>query len=158
MIAEMLKRLSSKRRIIGIDSFEGLPEETEHDVMKNGNVLYSKGKFKNESSYDYTMLATKAFRVERYASYVKGFFSEIFPQLKIDSQFSLVIIDPDQYKGTMESLDTFYKYVTPGGYFLIDDYNSCAAVGVKKAVDEFLEDKPESIQNGGLTMGYFQKK
>ena len=158
LIAEILKRLSSKRKIVGIDSFEGLPEAVEEDADANGNTLYTEGTFKEEASYEFSTLALEVFKVDNYAQFIKGFFKDVFPQLKILNKFSLVIIDPDQYSGTMESLNMFYDHVNPGGYILIDDYYSKAAVGVKKAADEFLADKPESIQPGGRTMAYFQKE
>lgn len=158
LIAETLKRISSRRHIYGIDSFEGLPEASEKDADRNGNVMYGKGKFQKESSYDLALLSIKMCKVDMYITLLKGFFKDILPGLQINTKFSFVIIDPDQYSGTKNSLETFYDHVSPGGYVLIDDYSSCAAVGVKKAVDEFLEGKPEHLHNGGLTMAYFVKQ
>lgn len=158
LMTEVLKKISSKRHIFGIDSFEGLPEATEKDADKDGNILYGKGKFQNESNYDLARQSTRLCKVDQYITLIKGFFRDTLPAMRINNTFSLVIIDPDQYSGTKDCLETFYEHVSPGGHVLIDDYHSCAAVGVKKAVDEFLEGKPEQLRNGGLTMAYFIKQ
>ena len=159
LIAEMLRSLSSPRKIIGIDSFQGLPPESPQDAKDNGEVYYVEGKFKEESNYARASFIMKFFGVKEYVKLIKGFFDDVLPDfVQPEDRYSLVIIDPDQYKGTMDALTAFYDHVSPGGVILIDDYYSKAAVGVAKAVDEFLADKPETIAQGGVTMAYFQKK
>lgn len=159
LIAEMLRAFSSTRKITGIDSFQGLPQESPEDTRTDGQVIYTEGKFRDESNYARTGFVMKFFGVEQYVNLVKGFFDDVLPEfIKPEDKYSLVIIDPDQYKGTMDALTAFYDHVSPGGYILIDDYYSTAAVGVAKAADEFLADKPETIYRGGVTMAYFQKQ
>jgi O-methyltransferase len=158
LIAEMLKALSSQRVIFGIDSFEGLPEETEYDVMHTGSVHYQKGMFKSESNYQYTADVMALFQVSEYVRLVKGYFEDVLPAfVSTGGKYSLIIVDPDQYKGTLDALDAFYDRVTPGGYILFDDYYSAAAIGVAKAAEEYLAEKPEAVVRGGGTMAYFQK-
>ena len=159
LIAEMLKAMSSKRKLYGIDSFEGLPKETGKDVMPNGEVHYGQGMFKDQSSYHFTSELMRIFQVADRVRLVKGYFEDVLPSFVRDGKnYSLVIIDPDQYKGTLDALNSFYAKVSPGGYVLFDDYYSKAAVGVAKAAEEFLADKPETIEKGGATMAYFEKK
>ena len=43
-------------------------------------------------------------------------------------------------------LEFFYPRVTSGGVILFDEYNDPPWPGCNKAVDEFLADKPETLQ------------
>lgn len=56
----------------------------------------------------------------------------------------MVIIDPDQYSGQTLS-GVFLSRMQPGGMIFVD-YRGVLAEGVNKAVDEFLADKPESME------------
>lgn len=167
LIAEMLRALSSNRKVYGIDSFEGLPRPREQDVMPNGEVYYHRGMFGDGSGhgevanagYEFVQHLMRLFRVDKHVRLVEGFFEDVLPKFaRQGGRYSLVIIDPDQYKGTIDALNALYDRVLPGGYVLIDDYYSKSAVGVAKAAEEFLADKPESVERVGGSMAFFQKQ
>ena len=61
----------------------------------------------------------------------------------LDKKFSFVHLDVDIYTSTLEALKFFYPRINRGGAILSHDYPG--AVGVKKAFDEFFEDKPEIV-------------
>jgi O-methyltransferase len=42
-------------------------------------------------------------------------------------------------------LEVFYDRMSPGGIFILHDYSSGWWEGAKRAVDEFLADKPERL-------------
>jgi hypothetical protein len=52
-----------------------------------------------------------------------------------------VHFDVDLYESTKACLEFFYPRMIVGGVMLSHDYSLLA--GVRKAVDEFLQDKPE---------------
>jgi len=52
-----------------------------------------------------------------------------------------VHFDVDLYESTLACLRFFYPRMLPGGVMLSHDYSILA--GVRKAVDEFLDGKPE---------------
>ena len=52
-------------------------------------------------------------------------------------------LDVDIYDSTLNSLKFFYPRMSRGGCIISHDYPS--SEGVKKAFDEFFEDKPEII-------------
>lgn len=61
------------------------------------------------------------------------------------SNIAVLRLDTDWYESTKFELDNFYKYVSPGGIVIIDDYGHWK--GCKKAVDEFLDNHPKITLN-----------
>jgi len=60
-----------------------------------------------------------------------------------DRRFCLVNVDADIYQSIKDCLTFFYDRLIPGGIMLFDDYEWWRTPGVKKAIDEFLSNKPE---------------
>ncbi len=59
--------------------------------------------------------------------------------------FAFVVLDFDKYEPTLEGLKFFYDRVSKGGYIFVHDYNSPESNwACSRAVNEFLNDKPES--------------
>lgn len=73
----------------------------------------------------------------------------IFPETAVgleSERFSFVLLDADKYEPTLAGLRFFYPRVSRGGYIFLHDYNSKdLEPGVSKAVEEFLNDKPERV-------------
>jgi len=60
--------------------------------------------------------------------------------------FSFVLLDMDLYKPTMSALDFFYPRLSLGGYLMVHDYhNEESNWACRRAVDEFMYNKPERI-------------
>ena len=76
--------------------------------------------------------------------YYKGWIPARFAEVS-DRKFSFVHIDVDLYQPTRDTLDFFYERVSPGGVIVCDDYGSVLCPGARKALDEFMSDKPESL-------------
>lgn len=61
-------------------------------------------------------------------------------------QFAFVLLDMDLYTPTVGALAFFYPRVAPGGYLVVHDYNNPESnYACKRALDGFLQDKPESV-------------
>jgi hypothetical protein len=73
----------------------------------------------------------------------KGFFPAATGDVVRDKKFSFVNLDVDTYASTRDSLEFFYPRLLPGGILMSHDY--AQAEGVRKAFDEVLGSKPESI-------------
>ena len=82
-------------------------------------------------------------------------------------KISFAHLDGDFYSSILESLIYVYPNLSKGAIVIIDDYcdpkihdvNNILP-GVKKACDEFFEDKKEKVGvllAGGETHGYFRK-
>lgn len=58
-------------------------------------------------------------------------------------RFSLVHLDVDLYQSTKDSIEFFYPRMSQGGVIISHDYMT--APGVRKAIDEYMADKPEAV-------------
>jgi hypothetical protein len=75
---------------------------------------------------------------------LKGWIPERFAEVE-NRQFCFVHIDVDLYQPTFDSLSFFYTRLTPHGVLLFDDYGFRSCPGARRAIDEFLENKPENV-------------
>ena len=128
------------------DSFSGLsaPEDLDKPLDKKimqwegGDLAIDEGTVRrNLSSFE-------------NIKYYKGWIPERFGEVS-DIKFSLVHIDVDLYRATLDCLEFFYPRIIPGGLLICDDYGSTACPGAFKAMNEYFEDKREKIAE--LTTG-----
>jgi len=77
--------------------------------------------------------------------YIPGYFPDTTKDLPETIRFSFVSLDVDLYEPTKNGLEYFYKRLSPGGMIMIHDYANSGWPGVKKAADEFLASRPESL-------------
>lgn len=118
------------------DTFSGLPAN-DYSINK-----ISSGETKGGSLSEVKDYLAKYDNVFFY----KGIFPASAVELKNQSpRFSLVHLDADIYETTLDGLKFFYPLMSKNGIFLIHDYRAEHLPGVKKAVSEFLKDKPEKI-------------
>jgi len=81
-----------------------------------------------------------------FTFYCKGRFPETATAVPSDETFAFVHLDCDLELPIAAGLEFFYPRLAPGGMMVIHDYESGGHwPGVRKAVNEFLKDKPESI-------------
>ncbi|MEM1116497.1 MAG: TylF/MycF/NovP-related O-methyltransferase [Bacteroidota bacterium] len=63
-----------------------------------------------------------------------------------DERFAFVLLDMDLRGPTAAALEFFYSRLSTGGYLFVHDYNNPESdYGCRKALDAFLQDKPEPI-------------
>jgi hypothetical protein len=77
-------------------------------------------------------------------SYHPGWIPDRFQDVK-DRRFAFVHIDVQLYQPTRDSFEFFYPRMNKGGILICDDYGFSTCPGAKRAIDEFLADKPEKI-------------
>ena len=146
MAVKILRR-DSNIRIFGLDSFEGLPDPSIEDRLKDGKMYEGalKGMF-SDTSYNELLMKISLWGFSDNVRLVKGFFNNTLEQLS-DRKFQLVHIDVDLYQSYKECLNFFYPRLVPGGYIVLDEYgHENTFPGAKKAVEEFFSDKPEKPQ------------
>jgi hypothetical protein len=68
---------------------------------------------------------------------VKGLFEDT---LVVDGPVALAHLDGDWYESTMTCLTRIAPHLSPGGRFVIDDYDAWS--GCRAAVDEYFADRP----------------
>lgn len=134
--AKLICEAKGGRSLHLFDTFSGLPAN-DHSINKIKSGEMKGGSLSEVKDY--------------LAKYNNVYFYEgIFPAsaIKLKNQspsFSLVHLDADIYEATLDGLKFFYPLMSKNGIFLIHDYSVEHLPGVKKAVSEFLKDKPEKI-------------
>jgi hypothetical protein len=124
------------KRLYLFDTFDGWKDCGEHD---KGGAISNGGMFFRD--YEYVKRIFEGHNVE----VIRGYFPDNVPAGFGDKRFSYVHLDVDTYLSTLNSLKYFYGKVSQGGVFMLHDYISVDAPGVKKAVDEFISDKVEKV-------------
>lgn len=117
----ILEAYESSKKVYVADSFEGLPPPDENKYPLD----------KNDPHHTYSNLAISLEKVqENFKSYdlldsnvvfVKGFFENTIPSLKID-KLCVLRLDGDMYGSTIVVLDSLYDSVSVGGFIIIDDW------------------------------------
>ncbi len=136
--ARLIHHYAPERMLHLFDTFEGFPENSVKVELKKVNNKLSRTYF-NKTSLD--LVKNNIASANNNVFLYKGYFPESVPEGFSDKTFAFVHLDADLYDPTFEGLGFFYSRMSPGGMFLIHDYN--AWVGVRKAVDDFFVDKKE---------------
>ena len=122
------------------DSFEGLSQPDKSDMTTSKDKrTWEKGDLSSPEEEAHQTL--KEFPNVHFH---KGWIPERFPEVA-EEKFSLVHIDVDLYKPTIDSLSFFYPRMSHKGIIILDDYGSSICPGARKAADEFMADKSEYI-------------
>lgn len=115
------------RRILGFDTFEGLPKEH-----------WNEKEYHLPQEFNDTSLETVKEFMKPYTNVelVKGLFPDTAKPYEKE-RFAFVHVDFDFYEGTKACLDWFWPRLMKNGIMLFDDYDWQNCPGVKQALDEF---------------------
>jgi len=119
------------KKIFVVDSFEGLPvpEHPEDYGDKHHTIDFLK------VSLDEVMNNFKLYGcLDENVIFLKGWFSDTLPGNTEIKNISILRMDGDMYKSTMDVFDSCYYKVTNSGIIIIDDY---CLPKCKKAVEDF---------------------
>lgn len=94
---------------------------------------------------DTSLPRVRALVGESSVNYVQGFFPESLATVQFPDRLAAAHIDCDLHDPMRAGLETFYPRLSPGGILFLHDYSSGEWPGAKRAVDEFLRDKPEKV-------------
>lgn len=164
IMQKMIKDSNNRKDLYAFDSFEGLPEPDSDDkkIYKKGDMIARMERFYN----NFDKLGLK--RPITYKGWFEYTLNKFLPE-----KISFVLIDADLYKSTLAALNAVYSRMSNGAICLLGVYCNpllnfkgttrltYKSPGVKKACDEFLENKPEDIYvlvSGNYTSAYFSKK
>lgn len=143
----LISRAFPDRTHFMFDSFEGLstPEAIDGDRWHDGDL----GCELEAARAKLTGCANVSFH--------KGWIPERFADVE-SRKFCFVHIDVQLYEPTRDSLQFFYPRMSDGGIIVCDDYGFTNCPGPRRAVDEFLEDKPEQMITLSCGSGFFFKE
>eukprot|EP00966_Prymnesium_polylepis_P138565 3201447-Prymnesium_polylepis.1 len=127
----MARVLPAFRRLVGFDSFQGVPEEDSNTDL--GHPTWKKGGFSAADALgvynlDELMSQVKANINDGRARLVPGFFNESLPKVNLDALCPpfLVDVDSDLYISAMQALDWLFEsgLACPGMLLRYDDWPS----------------------------------
>jgi Macrocin-O-methyltransferase (TylF) len=127
------------RRVIGVDSFEGIPPakpdiypaDAAHVGCEKIEILLN-----NSQEEVQGYLSRLGLDENKNIQLIKGWFCDVLPKLKnTNPTLALVRLDGDTYESTIQALENLEPCTSQGGYIIIDDYFSWT--GCKKATDDY---------------------
>lgn len=132
---------SSVRELHVYDSFEGLPAKNQQDSspvgadFRAGELNVSKKQLLHE------------FQKARLAPPIvhKGWFKDLTAR-DVPEHIAFAFLDGDFYDSIIDSLRLVWPRLSPGGILTLDDYQRDALPGVERAVRDFFQDKPHTVQ------------
>ncbi len=116
------------------DSFQGLPPKTEPDSSPAGEQ-FAAGELRASKQ---TLI--KQFKHASLPLPVihKAWFGELTDQ-DMPASVAFAFLDGDFYESIQDSLHVVWPRLAPGAVVVVDDYQSEALPGVKRAVDQWLQ-------------------
>ena len=135
-----------KRNFFGLDSFKGFPDDTEHKHFESSNF---------KSSYNFSKKLERKFLNQCFI--IPGFFHESLPLLEEKNKLkkiAIAFIDCDLYSSSLPCISFIKKFITNGGYIIIDDCHNLDLKG--KTILHAINDNFEINKNLFLvdTYGY----
>jgi hypothetical protein len=143
LICDTLRDAGKKH--YAFDSFEGLsdPKPVDGSYWHAGDMLSAESEAR-------TLL-------EPFGAVVcKGWIPDVFDQADV-GPLSFAHIDVDLYEPTLASMEFFYPRLVPGGVLLSDDYGLTTCPGATRAMDEYMNDRPEPILHSPTGQGVIIK-
>jgi len=154
-----------KHKLWLFDSYEGLPDPTDMDFnseLGDGTGDHvrplPKGSCLGQLDEVKHLMFNKNNFPRDKIKFVKGWFDKTVPVSKKEiQQIAVLRIDGDWYESTKCCLENLYDKVSPDGYIIVDDYQSC--YGCRRAVDEFVQNMElnPQIKFDGRGGCYFEK-
>jgi O-methyltransferase len=136
--ASVLHHMDPTRKFHLFDTFTGMPaKDLAHETGEA--ATYTPARFSDTHVTDVLRKISGNENVLLHP----GYFPETADQVR-NEIFALVNLDADLYQPTKAALEFFYPRLSPGGIIFIHDHNH-KWEGVKKAVDEFARNIPESL-------------
>ena len=121
------------RTVWAADSFDGvpppsLPQDSRLDLSKTVLPVLA------VSLDDVKDLFIRYGLLDAQVKFLKGWFKDTLGDNSIP-KLSLLRLDGDLYESTIDSLNHLYEKVVPGGFIIVDDYESCEPC--KEAISDF---------------------
>jgi O-methyltransferase len=134
LICSFISRSALAKSHHMFDSFEGLSAPTPHDGAHWRE---------NDLNVEFGETAQRLSQFKN-AHYYKGWIPDRFGEV-VDRKFSFLHIDVDLYEPTRDRISIFYPRINACAEKVCEEYGSSPCPGPTKAMDEYLQDKPEKM-------------
>lgn len=145
-MALLVRQSGRRRQFFGFDSFEGFGDSIRGESASERADVdpYMRAEGFSNTSVELVQRKLDLFGLAD-VRLIKGYFDSSLTRCP-ESVFALVHMDCDTYVAYRDCLSYFYPRLSAGGVVVLDEYNDPAWPGCRKAVDEFLADKPEHLE------------
>ena len=143
-IRKWLDNHNSSKAYHVYDSWQGLPPKMDEDVA-SGHFQFKEGQCKTSKDSFIHQFESRNLTLPEIHS---GWFKEI-PDHEYPDKICFAFLDGDFYSSIMDSLNKIYHKMAKGGIIIIDDCGWDKLPGCKKAVEDFLQDKEETLELTG---------
>jgi O-methyltransferase len=116
------------------DSFAGMPIPQEQDKALDAGSDFSDRDYLSVTLEQVQRNFSRFGLLDDQVRFLKGWFCDTLSSAPI-RQLALLRLDGDLYESTTVALTNLYDKLSPGGYVIVDDYNSWE--GCRTAVNEF---------------------
>jgi Methyltransferase domain len=120
------------------DSFVGMDDPSPDDGPE-----YPKGRFSIGGAQNFAELMTRAEVPASAYRLWEGYIPRCFEGVPVEQRFSLVVIDVDHYRPTVDSLAWACPRISPGGILALDDFLPDGERYASKAIKQFLHQDRE---------------
>jgi O-methyltransferase len=129
LLADLLERSGSSKRLFLFDTFCRTPPESDRDPVRREGL---DADVSRESVRSYLS------PFDNRLKYVVGLIPETFGGLGSQS-FSFLHVHLNLYRGTRDALEGLFPRLTRGGAVVIEDYGLHTRAGARLAADEFFK-------------------
>ncbi len=140
-LQRLLLTYKSPKQLHAYDSFAGLPPKTAKDASPAGEQ-FKAGELKAPRS-EFVRHFRQAGLPLPFMH--KAWFSDLTPA-DLPEHVAFAFLDGDFYDSIRDSLRLVWPKLSPGAIVVVDDYQSEALPGAKRAVDEWLITHPARLQ------------
>lgn len=150
LLAELLKKHNSDKKLWLYDSFEGLPQKQEEDASEAGKNFVEGALFVSKREVKQRFLRANL----KLPIIKKAWFCELDREKDLPEKIAFAFLDGDLYQSIKDSFIKIDGKLSQNGIIMVHDYNNAELPGVTKAVDEYLQDKnyKTSLKNTILTI------
>jgi O-methyltransferase len=140
-LQRILRARTPQKTLHVYDSFAGLPSKTAYDASPAGE------QFKLGTLVASKSGLTKHFKQAALPLPVihKAWFADLMPT-DLPAQICFAFLDGDFYESITQSLHLVWLRLAGGATVIVDDYQSAALPGVRRAVDEWLRSHPAELR------------
>ncbi len=125
------------RNVWVCDSFEGLPPSDREKYPKETEIDFARVRELAVSLETVQGNFARYGLLDDQVRFLKGWFRDTLPSAPVES-LAVMRLDGDLYESTMDALVALWPKLSPGGFVIIDDFNTLQCCN--DAVDDFRRD------------------
>ena len=133
----LVGHLGIEKKVVAVDSFEGLPEPE----PRIDNAYFERGDYRGRSGSEASLrefwVHAASLGLAEVIEPVQGFFDQALATIDPGRRFCFVHIDGDLYGSVRSALDELYDRVVEGGVIAIDDFFHPSQGPLRAAVEFF---------------------